>query len=89
MLVCYKQLTCIARPDLHMLFLRRLCIECLYRLDMYCAGRSYAGKYVPLLGQAILEGNQDGATPSINLQACMFISLVSQTILVTDSAALS
>lgn len=36
--------------------------------SVFLHGRSYAGKYVPLLGQAILKGNQEGAKPSINLE---------------------
>lgn len=45
------------------------------------AGRSYAGKYVPLLGQAILKGNQEGAKPSINLEVCSPRHLVLHTTL--------
>lgn len=35
---------------------------------VFLQGGSYAGIYVPLLGEAILSGNEDGATPSINLE---------------------
>ena len=34
----------------------------------YGIGGSYSGVYVPLLGEAILNGNEDGAMPVINLE---------------------
>lgn len=47
-----------------------------------CASRSYAGKYMRSLGDAILKGNKQGATPSINLQAsfcCLYLSHIPWT----------
>ena len=35
------------------------------------AGASYSGIYVPLLGEATINGNDDGASPYINLEVCM------------------
>ena len=32
------------------------------------AGGSYSGVYVPLLGEAIVNGNDNGSTPTINLE---------------------
>ena len=33
------------------------------------AGESYGGVYVPLLAQAVLDGNDAGALPRLNLKA--------------------
>jgi len=37
---------------------------------MHNTGASYSGVYVPLLGEAIINGNEDGASPYINLEVC-------------------
>ena len=33
------------------------------------AGESYGGVYVPMLAQKVLDGNDAGATPRLNLKA--------------------
>jgi carboxypeptidase C (cathepsin A) len=33
------------------------------------AGESYGGVYVPMLAQAVLDGNDAGALPQLNLKA--------------------
>ncbi|DBB16658.1 TPA: hypothetical protein ACH3X3_014909 [Trebouxia sp. C0006] len=35
---------------------------------VFLQGASYSGVYVPLLGEAIINGNEDGASPYINLE---------------------
>lgn len=45
-------------------------LKVMMRDCMHNTGESYSGVYVPLLGKAIINGNEDGASPYIHLEVC-------------------